>query len=84
MDLIDGTRISPASARKLVQSYVTCRFSERVSQVASTGASLGEGDVEDERLSRRNFPIFWTDVPSSQHRWSEGCCHQPQRSGTWL
>jgi hypothetical protein len=31
------------------------------------GASLGEGDVEEEKLSQRNFTILWTYVPNSHH-----------------
>ena len=39
MDLVDCTRISPALAKKLAPSGTIGRFSERMSQVASTGCS---------------------------------------------
>jgi hypothetical protein len=48
MDLVDCTRISPALAKKLAPLGTMGRFSERMSQVASTGIS-GNGWRDDEQ-----------------------------------
>jgi hypothetical protein len=45
MTPVDGTRISPPSARRLVQSSAQFRFSARMSQVASTAGKHGEGRI---------------------------------------
>ena len=49
MNLVDCTRISHASARRLVSSRTQCPFPERIAQVARTGDHLVLNDVGDER-----------------------------------
>jgi len=49
MNLVDCTRISHASARRLVSSRTQCPFPERIAQVARTGDHLVLNDVGNER-----------------------------------
>jgi hypothetical protein len=57
MDLVHCTRISQPLAKKLIPSYATCQFYERMPQVASTGIKVSC------RLQRW-FPPYCASVAS--------------------